>query len=122
MNEENIRLIRQYRVQIVLIIITIVALLITITVLKLLIDIARGYRDASTASDNIIQRSRASALLYLIVIIYFLYFAVETYRRNPSSSNYIFLVAAIIVMIGTVLRVINLFGPNTSVTGAEDVD
>lgn len=122
MNEENIRLIRRYRVQIVLIIVSIVALLITITVLKLLIDIARGYRDASTEADKIIQRSRVSALLFLIVIIYFLYFAVETYRRNPNSSNYIFMVAAIIVMIGAVLRVINLFGPNTSVTGAEDVD
>ena len=122
MNEWNIRLIRQYRVQIVLIIVSIVALLITITVLKLLIDIARGYRDPSQEGDKIIQRSRVSALLFLIVIIYFLYYAVETYRRKPNNTNYIFMVAAIIVMIGAVLRVINLFGPNTSVSGAEDVD
>ncbi len=121
MNEETIRQIRRYRAQIFFLVASIVAILISITVIKLLIEIAKGRTTYQNEYGKIIFRSRLSAVIILIGIIYFIFDAIETYKREQTSSSFIFMIATLLVLIAGALRVINLFSPGTEVTGAEDI-
>lgn len=121
MNQETIDQINEYKVQILMIFISILATLVSITIIKLLIDVARGYIKYSQVRWKILFRSRLVAIVILIVISYFTYLSLKNYRKDSSTNNYLFLISNLFILIGALLRVLNLFNDRQEVTGEEDI-
>lgn len=121
MNQETIRQINRYKTQIIFLIATIVSILISISIIKILIDISLGRTCYQREANKILYKSRISAIIILISIIYFLFDAIETYKKNQDNTSFAFLVATLLVLIAVSIRVLNLFNPSTRVSNSNDV-
>ena len=119
MNYQNSEEIKRYQTQILYLIIIIFAILISISVLKIFIDIAKGYTTYKKEEINILNRSKITAIIVLFATIYFFNDALNTYKKNQNQTNLRFVIATMLVLIATILRLINLFTSNSNLSNIE---
>ena len=119
MNYQNSEEIKRYQTQILYLIIIIFAILISISVLKIFIDIAKGYTTYEKEEINILNRSKIAAIIVLFATIYFFNDALNTYKKNQNQTTLRFVIATMLVLIATILRLINLFTSNSNLSNIE---
>lgn len=121
MDEQQRKLLYQYRNQLIGLILFIISLLISIYVINLLIKITKYGADAGEYK-KIKDASTIASFIVLIVLLYFTYIGYQTYLKSKTKANLSFLIALILVLIAAFMRFITISSSITDdVSGAEDV-
>lgn len=116
-SKETIDTLRSYRVQIIFLFVSILAILLSITVLRDLYY--QTLNKNNNLANQIFIKSKLVALIYTFVSFYFLYVTYQAYVKNKTKSNYIFVIAALLFFIASFLRYINI--SQNDVSNAGDV-
>ncbi len=102
-----------------------VALVASLIVLMVSIEKMNAYKNGNLNNYKQRELGRVSEIVLILLLIASLYFAYTTYRnykKNPTSDNKNFFIAAILALIAVIIRFIEVFKSNGSdVVGAEDV-
>lgn len=116
-DEETIKQLRSYKLQIAACFLSIIALIITISLLNELYS--RTYYNDNIDSQSVYNKSKTAALLYVIVSFYFTYVTFQTYKKNQNKRNYTFFIVSALISILTLIRYLNI--TNNDVSSGGDV-
>lgn len=97
--------IRNYRIEIVLLVFVIIAIFIAIDVDLTLVNIGKEGRDPTPEEQKTIKKKAETvSLTYLIVSLILAYFAYEDYKEQSSGPNYYFFVATVLLAVAAAIR------------------
>lgn len=115
-DEETIKQLRSYKLQIAACFLSIFALIITITLLN---DLYKKtlYQDTRDISEQVYLKSKSATLIYLVVAFYFTYLTFSTYKKSPSRRNYIFFITSAIATLMILIRYFNINRNDVSTGG-----
>lgn len=117
-DEEIIKRLRSYKLQIAACFLSIFALIITISLINDLYQ-RTYYQDNSDNSETVFIKSKTATLIYLLVAFYFTYLTFTTYKKNPSKRNYIFFITSAIATLMILIRYFNI--TRTDINSVGDV-
>lgn len=101
--------IESLNMQLFFVTLVIIALFITLYVIQGYKDIILNGKNARHTQKELYHYSLVSSFLTTAASLYFLYYAYKNYKNDNSTANSLYLIVAILVGIGAVLRFLTLY-------------
>ena len=120
-NRQKEQEIESLNIQILFLIAIIIATSISIYVIEGYKDIIINGKLAKHTSDELHDYAMVSSTIITIVTLYFLYLAFKTYKSQPTASNAIYLMVAILISFAAVLRLFTLASTPFEDENAEEI-
>lgn len=122
MNSKNKRRIYLYYVEKIFLVVIIISLFLAISLNKQNIEyLKREINKIPKNEENMIRKkAKYIALVYVFASIYFTYVAYVDYVEEKTKTRKLYLIAATILVISSLIRLYNLYFSDATIEGSED--
>lgn len=122
MNSKNKRRIDLYYVEKIFLVVIIISLFLAISLNKQNIEyLKREINKIPKNEENMIRKkAKYIALVYVFASIYFTYVAYVDYVEEKTKTSKLYLIAATILVISSLIRLYNLYFSDATIEGSED--
>lgn len=122
MNSKNKRRIYLYYVEKIFLVVIIISLFLAISLNKQNIEyLKREINKIPKNEENMIRKkAKYIALVYVFASIYFTYVAYVDYVEEKTKTSKLYLIAATILVISSLIRLYNLYFSDATIEGSED--
>lgn len=122
MNSKNKRRIYLYYVEKIFLVVIIISLFLAISLNKQNIEyLKREINKIPKNEENLIRKkAKYIALVYVFASIYFTYVAYVDYVEEKTKTRKLYLIAATILVISSLIRLYNLYFSDATIEGSED--
>ncbi len=122
MNSKNKRRIDLYYVENIFLVVIIISLFLAISLNKQNIEyLKREINKIPKNEENMIRKkAKYIALVYVFASIYFAYVAYVDYVEEKTKTRKLYLIAATILVISSLIRLYNLYFLDATIEGSED--
>lgn len=122
MNSKNKRRIDLYYVENIFLVVIIISLFLAISLNKQNIEyLKREINKIPKNEENMIRKkAKYIAFVYVFVSIYFAYVAYVDYVEEKTKTRKLYLIAATILVISSLIRLYNLYFSDATIEGSED--
>lgn len=122
MNSKNKRRIDLYYVENIFLVVIIISLFLAISLNKQNIEyLKREINKIPKNEENMIRKkAKYIALVYVFASIYFTYVAYVDYVEEKTKTRKLYLIAATILVISSLIRLYNLYFSDATIEGSED--
>lgn len=122
MNSKNKRRIDLYYVENIFLVVIIISLFLAISLNKHNIEyLKREINKIPKNEENMIRKkAKYIAFVYVFASIYFAYVAYVDYVEEKTKTRKLYLIAATILVISSLIRLYNLYFSDATIEGSED--